>query len=102
MIIRSIFEILYNEYDGEKTVKRLLSLYKSYPILIKDFLQHINQFSEIQPQEKKIASSLKRYKNIRIYGKLDSDLTYAQAIIDYISGMTDRYAITIFSELIKY
>ena len=27
---------------------------------------------------------------------------YAQAIIDYISGMTDRYAVEIFNELLKY
>ena len=42
------------------------------------------------------------YKNRRIYGLFETELIYAQAIIDYISGMTDRYAIEIFNELIRY
>ena len=43
-----------------------------------------------------------RYQNKKIYGKLETDIEYKQAIIDYISGMTDRYAIEIFNELIRF
>ena len=43
-----------------------------------------------------------RYQNKKIYGKLETDIIYKQAIIDYISGMTDRYAIEIFNELIRF
>lgn len=43
-----------------------------------------------------------KYKNRKIYGLLETKKIYAQAIIDYISGMTDRYAIEIFNELIRY
>ena len=41
-------------------------------------------------------------QNKKIYGKLETREIYAQAIIDYISGMTDRYAIEIFNELLRY
>ena len=40
--------------------------------------------------------------NVKIYGKLETKEIYIQAIIDFISGMTDRYAIELFNELIEY
>ena len=43
-----------------------------------------------------------KWQNRKIYGLLETKKIYAQAIIDYISGMTDRYAIEIFNELIRY
>lgn len=47
----------------------------------------------------KIAEQRENYK---IYGMLDNDRIYIQAIIDYISGMTDRFAVKAFNELITY
>ena len=40
--------------------------------------------------------------NKKIYSKLETRELYIQAIIDYISGMTDRYAIEMFNELLEY
>ena len=37
-----------------------------------------------------------------IYGNLETEEIYAQAIVDFISGMTDRYAVTVFNELLRY
>lgn len=102
LIIRSIFDTLMAVYDGHKTPHRLLQMIKVYPTLIKDFLQHINQYSTIVPSKSEVAKQIKKYKNAKIYGDLETKEIYAQAIIDYISGMTDRYAIAVFNELIKY
>ena len=102
LIIRSIYDTLMKAYDGQKTPYRLLQMIKVYPTLIKDFLQHINQYSTIVPSKLEVAKQVEKYKNIKIYGNLETEEIYAQAIIDYISGMTDRYAITVFNELIKY
>ena len=41
-------------------------------------------------------------ENIKIYGSLETNLIYAQAIIDFIAGMTDRFAVKLFNELISY
>lgn len=41
-------------------------------------------------------------ENKKIYGQLESEQIYAQAIIDYIAGMTDRFAVDLFNELISY
>ena len=38
----------------------------------------------------------------KIYKKLETRELYIQAIIDYISGMTDRFAIVLFNELLQY
>ena len=47
-------------------------------------------------------AALDRTDNDKIYGELaDSDI-YVQSIIDFISGMTDPFAISLFEELISY
>ena len=39
-------------------------------------------------------------RNKKIYGSLDNETIYIQAIIDYIAGMTDIYAVETFNELL--
>lgn len=73
-----------------------------YPILANDFIHHLNHFSTIPFNDDKLEKERSRYKNVKIYGNLETKEIYAQAIIDYISSMTDRYAITIFNELLRY
>lgn len=102
LIIRSTYDTLIKAYDGENTANNLRQLRRYYPILIKDFLNHIYQFSELMPKDKRKAKQMEKYQNKKIYGMLDTSIVYAQAIIDFISGMTDRYAIAVFNELLKY
>ena len=121
LIIRSIYNTLMESYDstdGVNTIYRLLKRKKSYPQLIKNFVKHLliysdtpseiynDVYSRLYPdtcQDEALEGRLKEeYKNRRIYGLFETELIYAQAIIDYISGMTDRYAIEIFNELIRY
>lgn len=102
LVIRSLFEILMKEYDGENTPHKLSQLLKVYPMLIKDFLQHINHYSLLQPHNQDVTRQMLKYKNLKIYGNLETKEIYAQAILDYISGMTDRYAIAVFNELLRY
>ena len=40
--------------------------------------------------------------NYKIYGNLDDEKTYITAIIDYISGMTDSFAIRSFQRLLTF
>jgi dGTPase len=44
---------------------------------------------------------LRRYKNKIIYN-IENEIDYKQAIIDYISGMSDNYAIKAYNELIEF
>lgn len=101
LVIRSIYDVLKKEYDGANTPKRLRVYAKAYPNLIKDFLVHLYQLSSLSPDERFVLPA-KKYENEKIYGALESEEIYAQAIIDFISGMTDRYAVAVFNELLKY
>lgn len=102
LIIRSVFKTLMDAYSKENTPKQLKKMIKTYPILIKDFLQHIDQYSTLDPNNPQIAKKVSRCKNNKIYGNLETEEIYAQAIVDFISGMTDRYAVTVFNELLHY
>ncbi len=41
-------------------------------------------------------------RNEKPYGRLDSRTLYAQAALDFISGMTDRYAVKLYNEMLTY
>ena len=94
LVIRSIYDTLIERYDGDNTINKLKEKVNVYPTLIHDFCKYLKTYFSL---EKDV-----RYKNKKIYGKLETREIYAQAIIDYISGMTDRYAIEIFNELLRY
>lgn len=98
LVIRSIYNTLIDLYDCDNTLNKLSEKESTYPTLIDDFAKHIRVYSELENNER----YNERYKNKKIYGKLEDKKIYAQAIIDYISGMTDRYAIEIFNELLRY
>ncbi len=101
LIIRSIYDTLINAYDSDnkKTIRNLKKMKDFYNILIEDFLDHLSKYTSFEIDVKR---DIRGYSNEKIYGSLNDKLTYAQAIIDYISGMTDKYAITVFNELIRY
>ena len=72
---------------------------QTYPLLMagfSDFLERLSDLS-ITGRNKK-----EQYKNKRIYGDLSSKDVFVKACIDYISGMTDRFAVKVFEELITY
>ena len=51
---------------------------------------------------KSLSEDTTNCRNIKVYGKLDSKEMYIQAIIDFMSGMTDRFAVKMHEELIHY
>ena len=97
LVIRSIFNTLMKTYDvcnPYKSLDNIDCMKEAYPMLAGDFYKHIKVYSNIQGDNEK-------YKNKKIYGNIETKEIYAQAIIDYISGMTDRYAVEIFNELLR-
>ena len=100
-IIRSIYQTLVNEYNGNNTIYNLLKMRSIYPTLIRDFIDFLDKYMFTNMLDKKKVK-YKRYKNDKIYGCLETKEIYVQAIIDFISGMTDRYAVEVYNELLKY
>lgn len=103
LVITQIFNTLYSMYDGKHTWN-ILNHNKAFtPQLISSFEKWLARYcnQSIAPDGELKALALK-CENIKIYKDLDSIEIYVQAIIDFISGMTDRFAITLFNELLQY
>lgn len=101
LVLNSIFEELMKYYDADNTVLNLSKdMNESQGILVKDFKDWLEKYCDTYILENNNIKSI--YKNEKIYKKLDSKHIYIEAIIDFISGMTDSYAIKCFEGLIKF
>lgn len=95
LVINEIYNLLKSSYDGLNTLDNLRMLSKTYPKLCENFINFIYNYYDFGNRE-----SLK-LKN-KILFSLDNAKDYYQAIIYYISGMTDNFAIEIYNEIIHF
>ena len=101
LILESIFKVLYTAYDREHTISNIRDKYKDiYPKLTDCFTKWLKTYcvhSLITTNKNDDNSTdvdyLAYLKIEKIYCSLDSKDVYVQAIIDFISGMTDAFAI---------
>ncbi len=97
LVINAIFDFLYDSYDGYNTINRLTKYSRFYPTSTIDFSDWLIKYSNIDEK----AHRLRKYRNKIIYD-IENEMDFKQAIIDYISGMSDNYAIKIYSEFIEF
>lgn len=97
LVINSIFEVVKGFYRGVDTTREVKYHDKFYPELSKDFYGWLLKYSNVN--ERSISGN--RLRNKIIYD-LNKEADYCQAIIDYISGMSDQYALRIFRELTSF
>lgn len=104
LVLNQIFSFLFEQYYKEDTLPRLLKVNQGNSKLAASFVKWISSYCDPDFIKSSIAEPHLRapehLANEKIYGCLGSQALYAQAILDYISGMTDRYAIEAFDELI--
>lgn len=102
LVINSIFNTLYGAYNGAETFVELDKMTAYYPSLSADFKEWLVKYIDfdIVPEDRKIKANA--CENIKLYNRLETKEIYVQAIIDFISGMTDGYAIKLFNELITF
>lgn len=98
LVLKSIFIILFNNYLGENTIVELEKNRKAFPLLICDFIDWVYSYSELSED----TQGMQKFKNTKHYGKLETKEKYIRAIIDYIAGMTDQYAIKIYNEIVTF
>ncbi len=103
MIIKNIFRTLLEAYDANHTWGRLAELQNESQTLVYSFSKWLARYcnSDIVPKGELKDLSL-QCENKKIYQRLEKKEIYIQAILDYIAGMTDRFAIKIFSEFLSY
>lgn len=99
LIIKEIFKTLFDAYSGQNTLEEIKKRCSVYPELFKNFFAWLIEYCTLDYKE---YPRQKKYKNEKNYGTLDTQEVFAQAIIDYIAGMTDKYAIRMFQELIRF
>ena len=97
LVLTSLFESLhscYDFYDPEKTFENLKSGSRRGIEFRRSFADRTERFCAF--------GSHPEYATEPVYGCLDNIKLYDRAIIDFISGMTDSYAIKAFDELITF
>ena len=103
LVLKSIFEALRDCYAEENTFIKVLKLKRESATLSESFSKWLARYCNIdivpEPLQKDVAIYC---DNRKIYNNLEMKSIYYQAIIDYLTGMTDRYAIKIFNELLVY
>lgn len=103
LVINQLFDLLYQTYDGSHSWSMLDELKNHYPLLVVSFEKWLAKYCDIEIVPKgELKEEALRCENQKIYGKLETKEIYVQAIIDFISGMTDRFAVKSFNELITY
>ena len=104
MILNELFRVLHVMYRGEDTMIALRREYgQLYPKLTGEFTKWLATYcdtglsdADVQNHESDMTD------NIRIYSRLETEDIYVQAIVDFLSGMTDAYAVSVFNELLTF
>ena len=93
IVINQIYNTLVEAYEGDRTIENIQKLKKHYPKLVESFDDWIANYWNL---ERKYNS-----KNDIIIN-IEERKEYCKAIIYYISGMTDNFAIDIYNEIIGF
>ncbi len=93
LVINQIFDILINTYEEENTPNKILEISKYYPNLSNNFYNWIVKYWNI---------GNRTGLNNKIIFDINKKEDYIQAIIYYISGMTDKFAIDMYNEIIHF
>lgn len=96
LILETIIKALEEKYSGDETLQKIGELKQDYPLLYNTFYEWLIKYSINYKDEKKA----RRFNNKKIYD-LNNEKDYYKAIIDYVSGMTDSFAIRVFNENIQ-
>jgi len=103
LVLTQIFNTLLSFYDGKYTWTLLAKNRHFTPTLIDSFEKWLARYcSETVIPDGELKTLSLQCENEKIYQELQTKEIYIQAIIDYISGMTDRFAIALFNELLEY
>lgn len=102
LVITQLFETLLALYDGKHTWSNLMNNYKFAPSLFSSFEKWLAMYCKTNIVPKELEKIALNCENEKIYGQLETEKMYVQAVIDFIAGMTDRFAIMLFNELLQF
>lgn len=93
IVINEIYNTLKNTYNGDKTLENIRKMKKFYPEVLNKFEEWISNYW-----------SLKRAESLKndVLFNIENEKEYYKAIIYYIAGMTDNFAIDTYNEIIGF
>ena len=95
LVINEIYNILKDCYNKENTLTNLSNLKKFYPKLADGFYSFLENYCIFADREEL------KLKN-KIIFDLSNENDFSKAIISYISGMTDNFAMEMYNEIIRF
>lgn len=93
IILNQIYDTLKSTYAGDKTIEKLNSLKKFYPDLINGFEEWLLNYWNWQRKD---------FSKNDIIVNMQDEKDYYKAIIYYISGMTDNFAIEMYNKIVGF
>ena len=103
LVIYELYTALMDVYDGRSTLDRIREASASYPELMGTFGSFLVNYLTLSEAEIESAGFERpELHNTAIYEDLSNRRIYIIAVIDFIAGMTDQYAIKVFDELLRY
>lgn len=95
LVLNEIYNTLKSCFDGKSAFDSIQSLQKFYPKLYDGFLKFLYSYYDYPDREKS------NFKN-KVLFEDSSERDFYQAILYFISGMTDNYAMEIYDEIIGF
>ena len=95
IVINQIYETLKATYKGEESYKEINKLARYCPNLANGFIGFIENYWNISDRNELKLDN-------KILYNINNKSDYLKAIITYISGMTDKFAIDMYNEIIRF
>ena len=93
LIINEIYDLLKSTFDGENTLKKIQKAQVKYPSVINNFKEYLSNYWNLERNENN--------KNDILFD-ISNEKDYCKAIILYIAGMTDNFAIETYQDIIGF
>lgn len=95
LVLNEIYDKLKNCFEEENTLNNVQKLEKFYPNLSNGFYDFLQNYADFGNREEL------KLKN-KIVFDIKNKEDFYKAILTYISGMTDNFAIEIYNEIIRF
>ena len=93
IIINEIYNLFKNIFDGKNTVENIKKMKKYYPKVFTEFEGWLSNYWNM-PRTTNL-------KNDKLFN-IENEKEYLKAIIYYISGMTDKFAVDTYNRIIGF
>ena len=93
IVLNEIYNTLKKTYNGSKTLENINNMKRFYPDILNSFEDWLSNYWNLPRKESS--------KNDVIFN-LENEKDYYKAIIYYISGMTDNFAIEMYNKIIGF